>query len=259
MARYRVLTYNLRFDRSDAEQDPTRPGDPDHWPDRVPLMQALLREERPDLLGVQEALPGMLPLVDEAIGADHVRLGRGRGRHGGGEASCLYVDTRRFDVRDHGQLALSDTPEVPGSRSWGNTIPRIATWARLADRDSGRELYWVNTHLDHRSGPAQRRAAEFLSLLIEDSELPSILTGDFNVGPGSRPYRILTDTSLRDTFTGPEQPTYHGYRQPPVGERIDWILATEHFAVEDTAVVTGERDGRFPSDHAAVRADLRLE
>lgn len=256
MDRFRVLTFNLRFDRS--VRDETRPGDPDHWPDRIPLVQRLLTEQQPTILAVQEALPHMLPVVAAALGDGYLQLGRGRGKDGGGEASALYVDQARFDVERSGQLALSDTPDVPGSKSWGNTLPRIATWARLRDRTSDRRLFVVNTHFDHKSANSQRRSAEMLSLLVEDAELPAVLTGDFNVGPGSAPYRLLTGTSLRDTWQGPEQPTYHGYQQPPIGDRIDWILATEDLDVVDAGLVTGAVDRRFPSDHAAVRADLIL-
>lgn len=252
---FRVMTLNLRRDNSESRKRPTRPGQPDHWPDRVPLLRALLRAEAPAILGVQEALPRMLPVVDDALGDDYVRLGRGRAADGKGEACCLYVDRRLFEVLDHGQFALSSTPDVAGSTSWGTTIPRIATWARLTGPEG--ELLMVNTHLDHKAAKAQRRGAELVAEFAEQSDVPVVVTGDFNVAPGSKPHRILTQ-HLRDTWTGPARATYHGYQDPPGGERIDWILVSPRLAVVAAEIVDGAEGGRWPSDHAAVRADLEF-
>lgn len=250
---FRVMSFNLRRDYSAGGKARTRAGDADHWPDRVPLIEDLLRSRAPAILGVQEALPRMLPAVDQALGDGYVRLGQGRAADGKGEASCLYVERRRFVVLDHGQFALSSTPDVAGSMSWGATLPRIATWARLTGDDG--EMLMVNTHLDHRSPKARRKGAELIAEFAAQADVPVVVTGDFNVGPASKPYRALT-VALRDTWTGPSTPTYHGYQEPPVGERIDWVLASPQFTVVGTEIADGARDGRWPSDHAAVVADL---
>ncbi|GAA4129886.1 hypothetical protein [Actinomadura keratinilytica] len=45
-ARLRVMTYNIRLDADAPPRD---------WASRLPLMKQVLRRQRPDLLGVQEA------------------------------------------------------------------------------------------------------------------------------------------------------------------------------------------------------------
>ena len=89
-----------------------------------------------------------------------------------------------LSVAEAGTFWFSDTPSVPGSKSWGNNITRICTWARFIDAD-GRGFYHFNLHLDHQSQPSRERSALLLKQRIEArafSAEPVIVTGDFNVG-----------------------------------------------------------------------------
>ena len=111
----------------------------------------------------------------------------GVGRDDGGRAgewSAILFKVGRFRVADAGTFWFSDTPEVPASKSWGNNITRICTWARLIDRD-GRGFYHFNLHLDHESQPSRDRSTALLRQRIEARAFltdPVVVTGDFNVG-----------------------------------------------------------------------------
>ena len=61
---------------------------------------------------------------------------------------------------------FSDTPSVPGSKSWGNNVTRISTWARFVDRD-GSGFYHFNLHLDHESQPSRERSTVLLKQRID--------------------------------------------------------------------------------------------
>lgn len=239
-----VMTYNLRYASARGRHS---------WPRRRPLVAELLRREQPTVLGTQEGLAGQLRDLDADLPDHYTRVGQGRGGGEEDEHVAIYVDTRRLALRTHGDLWLSDTPEVPGSTSWGNTLPRMATWARLADHHTGAELLVVNTHLDHESEIARVRGAELL-LTVIDPAVPVILTGDFNAPAGrSTAYRILT-TRLTDTWqaaTTPQYATFHDYGPPRPGDRIDWILTSDRFAVSAAGINT---TSSAASDHFPVQA-----
>src|SRR5699024_965388 len=185
-----VMTFNLRFDGSDT----TVAGDPDHWPDRRPHLVELLEQERPTLLGVQEALFSQLPALREAL-PGHEMIGFGRDGGSAGEHAAVLYDPERLRVREWDQYWLSDTPDRIGSVTWRHTVTRSAVWARLEDLATGRELAMLNTHFDHESAPARLRSAQMLIDLVEGGRLdrvPTLITGDFNsAAHASGAYRAL--------------------------------------------------------------------
>lgn len=96
-----------------------------------------MREERPDVAGLQEALRFQLDEIAAAV-PGYVELGGGRddGKTRG-EYSPLLVSTSHFEVIYLPHRLAFGRPKVPGSTSWGNTLPRIHTSAVL--RNGGRD------------------------------------------------------------------------------------------------------------------------
>ena len=263
-----VMSFNIRYDRSLAGA--TQSGDADHWPDRRPLMIDLIEREQPTLLGIQEALYGQLTAIEEAL-PRHRSIGYGREGGSSGEYSAIFYDARRLEVLNWDQFWLSDTPELIGSATWGNSVTRIVVWARLRDLRSGAEFAMVNSHFDHQSEPARIKSAEAMIDLFEGGELdqlPTVVTGDFNsVAHGSGAYTTLVDDGpALDTWDvageqlTPAWGTFPGYETPVEGgDRIDWVLTTNDITTLRAAInVSTGRDGRFPSDHAPVQALLVL-
>jgi endonuclease/exonuclease/phosphatase family metal-dependent hydrolase len=238
-----------------------RPRHPDRWSRRRPALTALLEQERPSVLGLQEAQPAHLRAALEALDGYAV-LGTGRSRRGGDEANPILVDTDRLEVERWRQLALSTTPHRPGSRSWGAMFPRILVEARLRDRITGVRWQVVNTHLDHVSPLARRRSAALIRALLDDG--PAVVTGDANAGTGSPAYRTLvTRGPLRDAVVeaqhpiGPRWGTRPAYRRPTRGRRIDWLLVGGGVVVREAGMNDAKPGGRWPSDHLPVQALLR--
>jgi endonuclease/exonuclease/phosphatase family metal-dependent hydrolase len=260
-----VMSYNIRFQHSG-----TRPGDPDHWPDRAPRLTRLLRLEQPTLLGVQEALFHQLPVVERALPPGYAMVGYGRAGGSKGEYSPIFYDARRLDLLEWDQFWLSDTPELIGSATWGNTVPRIVTWGRFRDRGTGAEVVLVNTHFDHDSETARERSAEAVVDLVHSfrPHTPTVVTGDFNaVAGGSDVYTTLVESGvLRDTWASaerrltPDWGTFPDYGHAVSGDlRIDWVLATPEVRVRAGGINTARFAGGHPSDHAAVQALVRVD
>ncbi|AXK45271.1 endonuclease/exonuclease/phosphatase family protein [Brachybacterium saurashtrense] len=263
-----VMSANIRYDRSAGGG--TVAGDPDHWPDRRPLLVELLQREKPTLLGVQEALSGQLSAIEEAL-PRHRSVGYGRDGGSRGEYSAIFYDSTRLEVLAWDQFWLSDTPEVIGSATWGNTVTRIVVWAHLRDVATGAEIAMLNTHFDHQSENARIRSADAILDLLRGGELdalPTIVTGDFNsAAHDSGAYTALvSDGPLVDTWDAAAQQltpawgTFPGYDDPVEGgDRIDWVLTTEDLVTEQAALnVWRDASGAYPSDHAPVQALIAL-
>lgn len=89
----------------------------------------MLREQQPDVIGVQEALRSQIDEILAAVpGYTSVGVGRADGRQAG-EYAAILVRVARLQVRRTDTFWFSDTPGVPGSATWGNRIERICTWA----------------------------------------------------------------------------------------------------------------------------------
>ena len=254
-----VMSFNIRYG--------TAPDGNHVWPLRLPLVVQVVTNFDPHVLGVQEALRFQLDeLHTQLPGFREVGVGRDDGRTAG-EYSAILYDTARLALLDQGTFWLSDTPEVPGSMSWGNRYVRIATWAHFRDRPNGRTFFVFNTHWDHESQPAREQSARLIleRMAGRAARDPVLLLGDFNAGESNPAFRaLLADARVRliDTFrqVHPDAQavgTYHAFRGDTTGERIDAILVTPEWQVMDAAIVRFAQAGRFPSDHFPVTARLR--
>jgi endonuclease/exonuclease/phosphatase family metal-dependent hydrolase len=257
----RVMSFNLRNARSDDGEN--------RWELRRDAVIALIRKQRPDLLGTQE---GYRDQLDELMAGlpeyGEIGVGREDGRREG-EHSQILFRKERFRVEEDGAFWFSATPEVPGSMSWGNRITRLCTWARLEDLPSGRTLTLYNLHLDHESQPSREESARLLLERIRGRGHggPVVVTGDFNAEEDNPAIRLLVerrDPALQDTFRAlhpqaRETATFHGFhgfRGGTRGERIDFIFASADLRVRDAGISQGMRNGRYVSDHHSVYAEL---
>ena len=270
----RVMSFNIRYGTA---QD----GD-NAWPHRREMVFDVIRDHQPDIVGMQEVLNGQRAELLRAL-PEYESLGTGR--FDGmlrGEFSLIMYRKDRLEVLQHGQFWLSDTPDVPGSKSWGNSITRICTWARMRDSQTGRSFYFYNTHLDHRSPPSQQRSAELIAQRIamhEHKHVPVIMTGDFNANESTSTIRFLkgeierafettTDPppspKLRDSFRlmHPEATnvgTFNGFRGESSRGKIDYVFVSDGVQAISAEIVQDNTDGRYPSDHFPVKATVRLE
>jgi endonuclease/exonuclease/phosphatase family metal-dependent hydrolase len=252
-----VMTYNIR-----RRMTRLLPHSPDRWVRRRILIQRLLEAEQPVILGVQEALPDQAGFVRHSLGEGYRSIGYGRNANKRGEGCPIVYDGSRVELLDWRQTALSDTPLVPGSTTWGNPTPRVAVAATFRDRVTGVEFRAINTHFDQFSRRSRDRSVAELLRLVGGSTLPTVVTGDFNTDDDSGPHKLLVDSGrLVDTWNAAlvrrteAWGSFANYGPPKLGrKRIDWILATPTVSVLDAGINVTRYDGNWPSDHAPVQA-----
>ncbi len=258
----RIMSFNIR--RGTARDGRN------HWTFRRHLVQEVLEDHRPDLLGLQEAMDFQLDDISAMLpGYEEIGVGSLGGRKG--LHNAIFYDTRRFTLDEAETFWLSDTPDQPGSKSWRNLLPRICTWARLIDRESGRAFYFYNTHLDHISPGSRKKSVILLTQRIQARRFPDpfVLTGDFNAREKSAPIeflkgkiplktramgRTVNPSPLTDAFRvrHPQHRnvvTFHGFRRFLFRFRLDYIFVPPSVRVRDATIIQFRQKRRYPSDH----------
>lgn len=249
----KVMTFNIRL--------PLASDGANSWDNRRDFAAAVIGKASPDIIGTQE--------LHKAQGDELVaRLPRyawfGIDRRGGhaDEHMGVFYRRDRLKIVDSGNFWLSDTPEVPGSISWGHPYPRMVTWAQFETVRGHQRFFLFNTHLPYRAedGAARARGAALLLARIEAiaGNAPVVLTGDFNTTPDTDVHALLT-ARLSDAWltakrrSGPAE-TFHNFTGM-ADRRIDWIL-TRGFTARRVTVLTDHRGVLQSSDHFPVMAEL---
>ena len=256
----RVLSFNIRFDSPNDKEGRS-------WAVRRELVSQLLKEDHPDLIGYQEALRPMLDeLAEKVPGYQEIGVGRDDGKTKG-EYAALWIRKERFTVEESGTFWLSDTPDVPNSKTWGNRITRICTWARLREKPTGKVLHFYNVHLDHESQESRLKGTLQILKHMEarTANAPWILTGDFNAGEDNPAITSVRNSPLQavDSWRPlhPDVPaavsgTFHAFTGVKNEAKIDYIFVPKSARVIDAAILYNNRSGIYPSDHFPVRATI---
>lgn len=260
----KVMTLNLRYDNP---RDSTNA-----WPNRASLVSSFIRNEKPDLLGMQEVLAHQYEYLDSVL-KDYGSVGVGRSDGAkAGEMNPVFFRKDRFDIVRTKTFWLSEMPEVPGSQSWGAGLPRIVTWIELADRKTHEHLYYFNTHFAHDSDSARIMSSRLLLNKVDSiaSGYKFLITGDFNMLPSSKGYSILTGPAesvpmLRDSYMisgkkplGPLY-TFNGFSEKQGNGRIDFIFVRDGMKVLEQKTIIKKERNIYISDHWPVEAVVSME
>lgn len=266
-----VMSFNIRYGTAND-------GD-NHWTKRRDQLFALLRAENPDLIGLQEALRFQVDEILAAVpGYAAVGVGRDDGK-AAGETSAILFRTSRFHVAESGTFWFSDTPDAPGTKTWGNRYNRVSSWARFVERD-GTAFTHYNLHLDHESQPSREKSTALLLLRIDARAVPSepvIVTGDFNAGEANPALHVLVgptgpagvpapgaERRFIDTFRAlhrdaKEVGSFSNFVFGQTsGEKIDYVLVQPGTTVLAASIVRTSQERRYPSDHFPVVARIQL-
>lgn len=250
----KACSFNIRYDN---------PADGlNQWENRKENIVNFLQIEKPEIIGLQEALLHQLEYLELHL-SDYARVGVGRDDgHEKGEFAAILYQKDRFELKDKGNFWLSENPAEPGL-GWDANNIRICSWAILEDKWQGEELHVYNTHFDHMGSEARLRSSQLIMDTIEAKSKTAklILSGDFNTTPGSAPYNEIIGSGLNDSYDcglrlGPVG-TSNGWKLPATfDKRIDYIftqgLEPEYYVANSIVI-----DNRFLSDHFPVVVMLK--
>lgn len=251
----KVISFNIRTGMA-------RDGE-NAWEHRREATAAMILSERPDILGLQEALGFQSDFIRERCpGYNGVGVGRDDGLDKG-ERMMIFYRTDSIELLDWGTFWLSGTPERP-SLGWDAAYPRCATWALMRHRESGRKFYYVNTHLDHRGQTAQRNGLELIALRIAEINpegWPAVLTGDFNLEPSDPALNVLEGRMKSARSAAPMADTRQSFNAfgKKDGRTLDYIYYSGFGACTAFSTLTRRyADIPYISDHYPVCAELRF-
>jgi len=250
-----------------------------HWVFRRNRVHEILNHYRPDVVGLQEALDFQISAIRtmlpgyETVGIGN--LGGSKGLH-----NAIFYNSARFFLSADDTFWFSDTPHIPGSKGWGNIIPRTCTWVRLIDKASQQAFYFYNVHLDHISLRARKNSVVFLTRHIHSRHSPDpfVLAGDFNAVEKSSPIQylqgnvplkikaqgnVLNPEPLMDTFrmrypNRRNVATFHGYRRLFFRFKLDYIFVPSSIRVQDAKIIQVRWKKGYPSDHFPLYTQINM-
>lgn len=259
-----VMSFNIRYDNPDDSLN--------NWQYRKDVAAKTIKNQNADIVGTQEVLVNQLnDLKSRLPEYNAIGVGREDGIEKGEYSAILYKKDRFKEIKS-GYFWLSETPEVAGSKGWDGACERIATWAILEDISSKKQLFFINTHLDHVGKIARQ---EGVTLLLSRANalangLPIIMTGDFNATPESDVIKHVTDVNSPEHLihskdiavekSGTDW-TFHGFGKVLMERRefIDYVFVSKGIKVAKHNVLREKLDDIFISDHSVVVAQIEIK
>lgn len=226
------------------------------WSARRPLVAAMLREQRPDLVALQ------------AVARDPALEG------GSDQASQLARDVGGYDVVWRSAAPAADGREL--GLALLSRAPALAVHVRPLTRRGDDDpfdrvllhgvfpwphgpLHVLCAHLSWTEAQARDNVDELLAYLAAVPG-PRLIAGDFNQPPTSDALARLLRAGFVDAWAArrPDVPGHTFYERGALRKRIDYLLLDRHLASRlcDVALVLDGPGERRASDHAGLLARL---
>lgn len=253
----KVMTFNIRY---------ANPNDGNNvWENRKELVYNVFKKYKCDFVGTQEVLPEQLADLKKNL-LSYSYISRSRDINPKKEEACpLFYIKKKWKLIDSQTFWLSETPEVPGSKSWQSSLPRICTWGLFENKQNGFKIRIYNTHFDHRSQKAREESIKLIIKTIEAHQKDSvafILMGDLNVEPDNLVIKKLnslySDCYKKGDHGNERDYTFQGWDMKNK-KRIDYIYSIKKAEVINSKVIRDNINGQYPSDHLPVYSEIRFK
>ena len=239
---FRVMTYNIRNSANDRNTKDF------NWKGRREDLARAIEMEDPDVIGFQEVLPDQRKWLERRL-SEYAFTGEGRNAdRKKGESSPVAFKKKRFEAMRTGTFWLSETPDKPGSKSWGAMFPRICTYSVLKDRVTGRTFSFANTHTDHKSEAAREKGMLLIIERMKDfgKGAPIVFTGDHNCLEYEKPALSVSEI-LKDAMYVSETPPQGSWRTFNF-----WRWRDSELSIAD-ALKRDIRNRSIPGDHSDLK------
>lgn len=165
-----IMTYNVRRQGPEAKAER-------QWDQRKSAMIAFLKDEQPDVIGLQEPIESQLNDISGGLGTHYDIVGQGRGSSwwgkGADELNPLVYNKNRLTLEDSGTFSLNESSVFywPLFIKHVGLLPRICTWASFTTQ-SGDRINVYNTHLDHKWDQARLNQIKVILEKIKAQNFP---------------------------------------------------------------------------------------
>lgn len=245
-----IMSFNIRIDVSvDGKHA---------WPYRKKHVLSFIDQEKPDLIGIQEAGPHMAQFLRHHL-QDYDLFVEPRDERG--ESTPILIKKNMFKILEQKTIWLTKTPEQP-SNIEGSNHPRIATYIVL-ETINHQIIHFFNTHLDYTGDEVTLRQVQYLHAYMKQVEEKyggsTILCGDFNSYPKTKTISYLEnyyDSCFKDLKQ--HRLTFHGYSHDIEGEPIDYIFFSKGLKQHQLTFHDHIEKDSFLSDHYPISSILTL-
>ncbi|MEE0928010.1 MAG: endonuclease/exonuclease/phosphatase family protein [Acutalibacteraceae bacterium] len=226
--------------------------------ERAPRLKAVLDPIDADVIGFQECRNDWEEYIPRDFGNKYEIFLVHRGDD---ESAPILWKKDKFDLIKKGCFWLSDTPEE-ASKGWDELYDcyRICMYAVLKDKNSGEQFCFMNTHYGFGDKGQTDSSDLIYKYSKEISNLPTFITGDFNMRPDSAGYaqmiKHFTDANaVTLKYTGT---TYHAYAPETKNSHIDFCFTNDKITPIETTLLDQSFDGKYPSDHFGLLFKLKI-
>lgn len=243
---------------------------PNSWKKRVHLIEEMIKNQQPDIIGTQELTEKSLMDLQIHL-PQYSFVGQGRGGKMQGEFTAIFYLKDKFVLKDQETFWLSATPDKP-SRGWFALCPRTCTTCTLVVRNAPEQVLRIfNTHLDHFSWISRMKSLNLISSKINEKNdqqnAKVLLMGDFNTTSTSKTLKrwydeLITknDIHLNNSYYQLSVKdlgrSYHGFKGKVEGTPIDFIFVSHDLTIQKVELCRDNVNERYPSDHYPVFVQL---
>ncbi len=264
-----AMSYNIRTGTSDRGSD-------NAWDKRKIASPAMIKDVKPTVFGLQEALYFQIEYLKENC-PDYDCYGVGRESNkangastpAGDEVMAIFYDRNVVTLEDHGTFWLAEGAPTTPTKGWKAKYKRTATWGIFTHKPTGKKFFYMNTHLDYvtkdgENGANETKAKSIILLKNKIRELnpqgyPAVLTGDFNTESTDAIFNTLKQ-DMKDARTSAPR-TDHGGTVNDWGTKnsiIDHIFYSDFKALEYKVVRERYEGVKYISDHYPIYTVLKF-
>lgn len=263
----KIMSFNVRTKMSTDEGI-------NHWDERKAACVALVKDHQPTIIGFQEAqYKSQWEYLKNQLAADYEAYGVNRSdgtESGSGEVVGIMWNPNVVKKIEVGTFWLSETPEKP-SMSWGMSMKRTATWGLFEHIATGKEFFYINTHLPLSNDKyGETPKIEGMKIIAnkfkeyKDNVDYLFLTGDLNVEASHDAIKEIKDF-MRNARTYANRTdsygTTNGFSDANKKSKIDHIYYSKEMKnpIEYQTIKDAYNGVTFVSDHYPIYSILKLK
>ena len=248
----KIISFNIR-NRDDPDGHSVA--------ERAPRLAEAVKPYDADIIGFQEHKPMWEPYLDRYFSAEYGMFNKYRDTVEKPEAAPIFWKKDKFELLRTGYFWLSDTPEEE-SRGWDiKPYKRMCEYVILRHRESGKEFTYMNTHFGFGDDCQIKSARLITEYAKRISDLPTFVTGDFNMYTSSLGYAEMTKyfTDVNAVTSKDMRATFHGYAPEKYpNSHIDYCFTDAKVKPLCRELIDKTFEGKYPSDHYGLFIKLEI-